>query len=179
MALLAAVLLGGVLLGGAACTSSGAGDCADRSPPELRVGTGVTAFHAVDAEGVAVVKGVQGGYHVWIALHAGGLGPRITAKLGVRDTMTGESLTFDDLEQVVDLAPEGQGEAEIAGLRGFLKADVVPTLAGREVTLWASASDACDASAADEVATFVADIPPSGGWPGAGGSAPADGGAPP
>ena len=144
----------------AGCASNGA---TASSAPDLLVGTGTLAFEPVGAAGVGVVFGAQGGHHIWIGLQAHHFDVRVTARYGVRDTVTGKDYTIADLQQAFDFQQEGAAE-EISGLRAFLDEAQVPTLSGRKVTLWASVTDANDLTASSETPTFVAmAADPSGG----------------
>ena len=84
----------------AACDSGSREDASDAgaSPSDdasggasLVVGTGEKTFVALDdVAGVPLSEGPQGGYHVWIALLARELGPRVAVAYGLRDASSGE-----------------------------------------------------------------------------------------
>lgn len=126
-------------------------DCAERAPGTVVVGTGQESFEAIGDSGVEVQEGPQGGYHIWIGLRCQNLGPRVTAKFGVRDLPTGQDLSFTGLQQSVELVYDEAAHAdEIAGIYGYL-ADTPPggdppgptDLQGRKIELWAEVIDQC------------------------------------
>jgi hypothetical protein len=129
-------------------------------PPEpmVLVGTGVTAFEAVEMlDGVPLIAGPQGGYHLWLSVQCQDLGPHVIIDYGVRDTDTGERLTFEGLFYAVDLVPAGKW-MQWTAMPGFLEPPFEKeNYFGRNVTLWAHVEDEDGVSGSDEAETHVLD----------------------
>ncbi|MEK6607742.1 MAG: hypothetical protein AABZ30_08795 [Myxococcota bacterium] len=153
----------------AACDSGSREDASDAgaSPSDdasggasLVVGTGEKTFVALDdVAGVPLIEGPQGGYHVWIALRAREIGPRVAVAYGLRDAQSGEELAIEGLSlPALDLADASGGAREFAGLRGFLSLFEAKAYVGRRVALWAIVTDdATGVTAEDEGETVVLD----------------------
>jgi hypothetical protein len=103
------VLLAGTCFG---CGSGGAasGDGSAVDGPRLDLGTGRTAFEPLGSEGtVPLIKGLQGGYHVWTSLHAYGfetdvLRMDMTTRWGERDESLLEMKAVLGVKADTDLA---------------------------------------------------------------------------
>lgn len=125
-------------------------------PPSVEVGTGLSAFVAVEPGGdVPIVSGPQGGSHVWISGRTRGLGPSGLVEYGVTDADSGELLTWMGLRQIVPL-DDGEDGGEIHGLSGFLSEPDPTKTAGRKAILWLVVADDCSDPIRDEVEVKLA-----------------------
>jgi hypothetical protein len=95
--------------------------CAPRPPPDttgpwMVVGTGLTEYVALDnCDHVPIVQGIQGGYHVWGALRAGGfaLEPNAFVRLTLELVDDGHVVARTDYE---DILPRDGGDYEYLGV---------------------------------------------------------------
>ena len=105
--------LAGLSLAGVALTASGCGegegaDGLCPGAPMLTLGTGRDAFEPLsNGQDLPLVRGIQGGCHVWLSLSASGIdGRRVTLSIEVRDVVTTElvaqSATLIRLSQLED-----------------------------------------------------------------------------
>jgi hypothetical protein len=154
----------------AACNPSDpdlAKPCSARRAAAVTMGTGSDQFQAVDAAGVLIQTGPQGGNHIWMGLACRGLGPEVTLGYGIKDVPTGTDLT-GVLEQVVDLTYDSATDTdEAGGMRGYLEPPdtgpitQVSDIVGHQVTLWADVTDTCHTTAVHaEVQALVTGFAP-------------------
>lgn len=123
-------------------------------PPSIVVGTGEHEFTPLElVEGVALTRGPQGGYHIWLAVSGQSLGPVVQIRYGVQDATTGDALTIEQLSRVVDVGAEDVWTW--AGLPGFLECPNAAAYFGRQVTLWATVIEDGGDLASDERQTTV------------------------
>lgn len=135
------------------CRPLGAGDA------EVEIGQGTSEFSPLSPGGaVQMMKGPQGGYHVWLALRARSL-HRVgsVTTVSIRLTSTGEELCTETVPW--DFAPSGAGACDLPGIQcvvsyGLLGADA---LAGQEADVSAKVVDSTgNVALAQQVITLVA-----------------------
>ena len=105
-----------------ACTLACAGCGASfAGPPEVELGTGGDRFVAIhDGDTVAIVHGIQGGYHVWGAVRARYLDPR-ALRLRFTLALDDASAPLSVREDVGDLdGGDGSDPGTHAGTTVFL-----------------------------------------------------------
>lgn len=134
--------------------------CGGEEEPEpdasLIVGTGEVAFEDTKSiDGVPLIAGPQGGYHIWVAVRCRGVGPQqVQIRYGVSDAQSAELLSVEGLRAVVDLLPV-DGWDEWLAMTAFLTSGDTSTYAGREIVLWAEVEDATGQPLSDTAPTVV------------------------
>ncbi len=105
--------------------------CASTTPGPLEVGTGEDAFTAITADqALPIIRGSQGGYHVWVALRTDSVAP------GRADLTV--TLRRDDGEELVSslgtfFGEDEEGRAELLGYPAILPSP--EAWAGREISI--------------------------------------------
>lgn len=123
-------------------------DCATRPPPSVVLGSSNDGSHMIPVDaGLFVHQGIQGGNHVWIAVHTENLGPDVVMGLKVQDA-TGAVISQDPLYNtyILDQWADPDGGATVFGT-GVLAIVDPESIFGKEVTISATVQDACPHSA--------------------------------
>jgi hypothetical protein len=104
----------------------------------VEVGSGSGAFQELGPGAVVtLVAGGQGGYHVWISVRCSGCAQSGTVSYGIEDADTGELLSFDGLQQGLDMQEDGP-YLEQLGMTGFLSGYDPSMYDGLRVRLFAT-----------------------------------------
>lgn len=111
---------------------------AETGAVDLSVGTGEDAYQPV-AKGstIPLMKGPQGGFHLWIALRCDGCKDLAVVEFGARDGASGELLSYPGLQQRVAF-PIGGGVDDVSGLVTHVTSTDPDDYVGRSAVLWAS-----------------------------------------
>lgn len=132
-------------------------DC-ERGPIDVQIGTGVTKFEPLaEGEDVTMVFGIQGGWHIDVALRVEGVGTDVEVRPEVRRVSDGERLAGDQLPSLLLLADYRPGacRGDALGVRAFLD-DATPavpypeficSLAGERLQIDVDVSDFSERSA--------------------------------
>lgn len=93
------------------CPPDGDSGC---SEPELEIGTGTAIFDPLsEGVGVPLVRGAQGGWHIWIAVRASGLDTGV-GRLTIRKGLEGESAIEESVGITFD-PPDPEGRRVFLG----------------------------------------------------------------
>lgn len=127
----------------------------DAPLPTLEVGTSngdeVSFRKLSEAQGVFVVRGGQGGFHIWLSIRVENFELPLTAEYGVRDALTGEALTMPHLQNTVwTLDDDGSTR-----FTAFLQYADFDSWNGKQVVLWADVHDNCHRLSSAGVTTVV------------------------
>ena len=134
----------GTVKGGGPPDSGGAG-------PRIEVGTGTASFVALnDGDEVAIVKGPQGGYHIWGAIRSDGvLDPKgLEVHYFVLDGATGAEIQGDNAYRLT-LVKNGPYD-EWYGMIGFLGSSVPANVQGLPTVMKLTVKDSRGLTASDE-----------------------------
>jgi hypothetical protein len=119
--------------------------CGARRALAMTLGTGAAQYEAIDPQSVLIETGPQGGNHIWMGIACRGLGPEVELSYGIKEIADGTDVT-GTLELVVDLAYDPSSDTDqAAGIHGYFQVDPL-TVVGKQVTLWAEATDTCSAT---------------------------------
>jgi hypothetical protein len=95
--------------------------------PEIAIGTGYSEFEALeDGDGVVMVYGPQGGWHIWGSIRASNTRNVIKIRFTAEDLETGVQVV--DVTNQVALAMESECTGVYTGIYGFL--DILPLSEG-------------------------------------------------
>jgi hypothetical protein len=132
--------------------------CADDSAPWLEVGTGEARFEPLsDGQDVLLEAGAQGGWHLWLSVRAGGIGPG-TARIFVHAVPEGWDGPEQERSWRAPLGPTGEPFSEGVGLVAVLSP--AECLRDQPLRLDVTVADDHGTSARDSI-VIVPRAPPS------------------
>jgi hypothetical protein len=119
-------------------SGSGGSGGAGEPDPVFEIGTGETSFvPLIEGQGLEMVFGPQGGYHITMAIRCKSCGPQVTIHYGARDALTQEAWWPDDIAIVAEVVPHGEWQ-EVYYMRAFLESINPSDYAGKDAELWAN-----------------------------------------
>lgn len=115
-------------------------DCATRPPAKITLRFG---GYADTEQHLYVIRGFQGGEHLWVTATIENMGPLVLVEPEVRDATTNELLSEADLWylEALDAEPGMEGPP-VVSVEGVLDVSG-DTIIGKEVRLAARVKDAC------------------------------------